>query len=150
MENGGQAVALTNNIATGTGAGSVINIESLTISDDGNHLAYTQRVGTAATATTPENVWHLNLLTNVATQLSTSNALGQTITDGSVRFVNNPAAFGGGAIGVVWSLGTGTSTTVATANGIAQYAPLGVAGAAITLTGAPAGTRFYQVLGTHF
>ena len=71
----------------GTGAGSVINIESLTISDDGNHLAYTQRVGTTATATTPENVWHLNLLTNVATQLSTSNALGQTITDGSVRFV---------------------------------------------------------------
>ena len=57
---------------------------------------------------------------------------------------------GGGAIGVVWSLGTGTATTVATANGIAQYAPLGVAGAAITLTGAPAGTRFYQVLGTHF
>jgi hypothetical protein len=150
MENGGQAVALTNNTATGTGAGSVINIESLTISNDGNHLAYTQRVGTAATATTPENVWHLNLLTNVATQLSTSNALGQTITDGSVRFVNNPALFGGGAIGVVWSLGTGTATTVATANGIAQYAPLGVAGAAITLTGAPAGTRFYQVLGTHF
>jgi predicted outer membrane repeat protein len=95
-------------------------------------------------------VWHLNLLTNVATQLSTSNALGQTITDGSVRFVNNTALFGGGAIGVVWSLGTGTATTVATANGIAQYAPLGVAGAPVTLTGAPAGTRFYQILGTHF
>ena len=144
MENGGQATMLTNNTATGTGAGSVINIESLTISADGNHLAYTQRIGTASTATTPENVWHLNLVTNVATQLSTSNPLGQTITDGSVRFVggNNP-------VGVVWSLGTGTATTVATANGIAQYAKLGVAGAPVTLTGAPSGTRFYQVLGAH-
>ena len=83
-------------------------------------------------------------MTNVATQLSTSNPLGQTITDGSVRFVggNNP-------VGVVWSLGTGTATTVATANGIAQYAKLGVAGAPVTLTGAPSGTRFYQVLGAH-
>ena len=144
MENGGQATMLTNNTATGTGAGSVINIESLTISADGNHLAYTQRVGTSSTAATPENVWHYNLTTNVATQLSTSNALGQTVTDGSVRFVG-----GSNPIGVVWALGTGTATTVATANGIAQYAPLGVAGAPVTLTGAPAGTRFYQVLGTH-
>jgi hypothetical protein len=150
MENGGQAVALTNNTATGTGAGSVINIESLTISEDGNHVAYTQRIGTSSTAATPENVWHLDLATNVATQLSTSNPLGQTIVDGSVRFVNKPAAYGGGTLGVVWSLGTGTATTVPTANGIAQFAPLGVAGAPITLTGAPAGTRFYQVLGSHF
>jgi hypothetical protein len=144
MENGGQAVALTNNTATGTGAGSVINIESLTISLDGNHLAYTQRIGTTATASTPENVFHLNLQTNVVTQLSTSNPLGQTVTDGSVRFVG-----GLSPQGVVWSLGTGTATTVATANGIAQYAPLGVAGAAITISPAPAGTRFWQVLGAY-
>lgn len=144
MENGGQAVALTSNAATGTGAGSVINIESLTISADGNHLAYTQRVGTSSTATTPENVWHLNLTTNVATQLSTSNPLGQTITDGSVRFVG-----GANPQGVVWSLGTGTATTVAIANGIAQYAPLGVAGAALTISPAPAGTRFWQVQGAY-
>ena len=144
MENGGQATMLTNNFATGTDADSVINIENLTISADGNHIAYTYRIGTVATATTPENVWHYNLATNVATQLSTSNPLGQTITDGSVRFVG-----GSNPIGVVWSLGTGTATTVATANGIAQYAPLGVAGAPVTLTGAPSGTRFYQVLGTH-
>jgi len=137
-------VALTNNTATGTGAGSVINIESLTISLDGNHLAYTQRIGTTSTASTPENVFHLDLQTNVATQLSTSNPLGQTVTDGSVRFVG-----GLSPQGVVWSLGTGTATTVATANGIAQYAPLGVAGAAITISPSPAGTRFWQVLGAY-
>lgn len=142
IENGGQAVMLTNNTGTGAAAANVISIESLTISDDGNHLAYTQRLGTASTATTPENVFHFNLTTNVATQCSTSNPLGQTVTDGSVRFVG-----GANPNGLVWSLGTGTATTVPTANAIVQYAALG---SSTPYTVAPAsGVRLYQVIGTH-
>jgi hypothetical protein len=144
IENGGQAVALTPWTATGTGAGSVFNLESLVISDDGNHVAFTRRVGTASTATTPEEVFHLNLLTNTLVQMSQAPAATtQTVTDGSVRFVGGTSPFG-----LVWSLGTGTATTVPTANAVVQFGPLG-GGTPTTITPAPAGTRLFQVIGTH-
>ena len=148
IENGGQATQLTFNAGSGiptstTANTNLQNIESLTISDDGNHVAFTQRLGTAAGATNPEHVFHLNLLTNTLTQCTTANPLGQTITDGSVRFVGGASPFG-----LVWSLGTGTATTVPTANAVVQFCNLG-SNAPITISAPPSGTRLYQVIGTH-
>ncbi|HEX6813472.1 MAG TPA: hypothetical protein VF384_17770 [Planctomycetota bacterium] len=142
IENGGQAVMLTNNLGTGAAAANVICIENLCISDDGNHVAYTQRLGTTSTASTPENVFHLNLATSTITQCSVSQP-SQTITDGSVRFCGgtNPS-------GLVWSLSTGTSTVVNLANAVVQFAALG-SNTPITISAPPAGSRLYQVLGTH-
>lgn len=147
IENGGAAVQLTSNTGTGipTSASvntNLINIESLAISDDGNHVAYTQRLGTASTATQIENVFHLNVATNVITQCSASQP-SQTITDGSVRFVG-----GANPVGLVWSLGTGTSATVPTANAVVQFCALG-SNTPTTISAPPAGTRLYQVVGTH-
>ncbi|HZN37152.1 MAG TPA: hypothetical protein VFD82_00025 [Planctomycetota bacterium] len=141
IENGGQAVMLTNNTGTGAAVGNVICIENLCISDDGNHLAYSQRLGNTATASTPENVFHLNLGTSTITQCSVSQA-SQSITDGSVRFCG-----GANPSGLVWSLGT-NSPSVPTANAVVQFAALG-SNSPITISAPPAGTRLYQVLGTH-
>lgn len=149
IENGGAAVQLTNNTGSGipTSASvntNLINIESLAISGDGNHVAYTQRLGTASTATQIENVFHLDLGTNVITQCSVSQP-SQTITDGSVRFVG-----GTNPLGLVWTLGTGTATTVPTANTAVQFVVLG-SNAPSTISAPPVATpaRLYQVIGTH-
>lgn len=142
IENGGQAVMLTNNLGTGAAAANVLSIESLMISDDGNHVAYGQRLGTAASATTPENVFHLNVGTSVVTQCSTSQA-SQTVTDCSIRFCG-----GANPNGLVWSLGTGTTTSVPFTNAVVQYADLG-SSTPITISAPPAGTRYYVIIGTH-
>lgn len=139
IENGGQAVQLTTYAGTGAAA-AIKNMESLTISADGLHVAWAQRTGT--TAATSEDVFHLNLTTNVVTQCSVSNPAGQTISDGSLRFTG-----GANPTGLVWSLGTG-STAVPTANAVVQWAALG-SSTPYTISAPPSGTRLYQVIGTH-
>lgn len=141
IENGGQAVQVTNNAGTGAGATTVRNIESLTISADGMHLAWGERLGTASSSS--EDVFHFDLGTNTLTQCSVSTATGQTITDGSIRFVG-----GSDPYGLVWSIGTG-STTVPTANARVEYAPFGAVQTPVLISASPSGTRLYQVIGTH-
>lgn len=138
IENGGTAVQLSANAATGTST-VVRNIENLTIAADGNHVAWTERAGTAATVS--EDVFHLNLGTSTIVQASVSAAGGQTITDGQLRFTCNPPS------GLVWSIGTG-STAVPTSNARVEWAALGTS-TPVLLTSAPAGTQLYYVIGTH-
>jgi hypothetical protein len=142
IENGGQAVMLTNNTGTGAGVANVLCIENLVISDDGNHLGYSQRLSATSAAGTPENAFHLNLGTNVITQCSTTQP-SQTITDGSLRFTG-----GANPNGLVWSQSTGASAVVNLTNGVVQWAPLG-SNTPTTISAPPAGSRLYQVLGTH-
>lgn len=142
MENGGQAVQLTNNVGTGAAAANVISIESLTISDDGNHIAFTQRLGIASGVSTPENVFHLDLTTSTLTQCSVPGATALNITDGSVRFTG-----GASPTGLVWSQGS-NSVTVPTANALVLWAALGST-TPYTISGPISGTQYYQVLGTH-
>lgn len=142
IENGGQAVMLTNNTGTGAAVGNVLCIENLVISDDGNHLGYSQRLSATSAAGTPENAFHLDLGTNVITQCSTTQP-SQTITDGSLRFTG-----GANPNGLVWSQSTGTSAVVNLTNGVVQWAPLG-SNTPTTISAPPAGSRLYQVLGTH-
>ena len=142
IENGGTATMLTNNLGTGAGATTVHNLESLTISQDGNHIAWGQRLGTAATAS--EDVFHLDVVTSVITQASVTSPTGQTITDGSIRFTCDN---GGTPTGLAWSRGTG-STTVPTANAVVEWAALG-SSTPVILSAPAAGTRLYQVLGTN-
>ncbi|MFY9343256.1 MAG: hypothetical protein WAT39_12240 [Planctomycetota bacterium] len=142
IENGGQAVMLTNNTGTGAAVGNVLCIENLCISDDGNHVAYSQRLGNVSAAGTPENVFHLNLGTSTITQSSTSQP-SQTITDGSLRFCG-----GTSPTGVVWSQSTGSSAVVNLTNGVVQFAALG-SNSPITISAPAAGSRLYHVLGTH-
>lgn len=117
------------------------NIESLTISADGMHLAWGERLGTASSSS--EDVFHFDLGTNTLTQCSVSTATGQTITDGSIRFVGASDPYG-----LVWSIGTG-STTVPTANARVEYAPFGAVQTPVLISASPSGTRLYQVIGTH-
>jgi hypothetical protein len=138
IETGGAAVALTNNTGRGTGAGSVLNIEGLTISADGNHLAWAQRYGNSDT--TSEDVFHLNLLTSAARQVSVSTPSGQSVTDGSIRFTCNPPN------GLAWSMGTG-SVTVPSANVRVDWAPLS-GGAPFSVTPAPMLPQILQVIGS--
>lgn len=141
MENGGTAVQLTNNTATGA-LTAIKQIESLMISQDGNHIAWGQRVNTVATSS--EDVFHMDLTTNVITQASVTLATGQTITDGSIRFTCDN---GGTPSGIVWSRGTG-SVTVPTANAVVEWAPLG-SSTPVRISAPAAGTRLYQVIGTN-
>jgi hypothetical protein len=138
IENGGQAVQLTSNGGSGAAA-AIINIESLAISPDGNHVAWAQRVGSVSTNS--EDVFHLNLGTNVVQQLSVSTPTGQSITDGSIFFTCSPV------LGVVWSIGTG-STTVPVTNARVEWASIN-GGTPVSLTGAPSGTQLFQVIGTN-
>ncbi len=138
IENGGRAVQLTNNTGTGAAA-AIVNIENLTISGDGQHVAWTQRIGTSTAAS--EDVFHLDLGTNTVTQASTSNPTGQTVSDGSLRFVGNAPR------GLVFAIGTG-STTVPVANAKVEYTPLGTT-TPILISQPPAGTRLYHVVGAH-
>ena len=137
-ENGGQATMLTSNLGTGA-LTAIKQNESLVISDDGNHVAWGQRTGTVSTNS--EDVFHLDLNTMVVAQRSVSAAGGQSITDGSIRFTCAPV------LGLVWSIGTG-STTVPTANARIEWAAIS-GGTPVSLTGAPAGTQLFQVLGTN-
>jgi hypothetical protein len=134
IENGGQAEMLTNNTTTGALA-AIKTMETLAISRNGAHLAWTQRVGTAATSS--EDVFHYRL---VLTQMSQSLATGQTITDGSLFFTCSPPN------GLVWSIGTG-STTLPTANARVEWGALATTNP-LPITGFPSGTRFWQVIGT--
>ncbi|MCC7061698.1 MAG: hypothetical protein IT456_02770 [Planctomycetes bacterium] len=139
MENGGPAVQLTNNTTRGA-LTAIKQIESLTISDDGNHIAWAQRTNTVSNVS--ENVFQMNLTTNTIVQSSVTAPAGQTITDGSIVFTG-----GATPTGVCWSIGTG-STTVPTVNARVEWAALG--SSTPTVISAPAaGTRLYQVLGTH-
>lgn len=142
IENGGTATMLTNNVGTGAGATTVRSIESLMIAQDGNHIAWGQRLGTAATAS--EDVFHMDLTTNVITQASVTLPTGQTITDGSIRFTCDN---GGTPTGLCWSRGTG-SVTVPTANAVVEWAALG-SSTPVVISAPAAGTRLYQVLGTN-
>lgn len=139
IENGGVATMLTNYTTQGA-ATAVRNMESLMISADGQHVAWGQRINTVAT--TSEDVFELNLTTNTLTQCSVSNPTGQTVSDGALMFVggNNPR-------GLVWVIGTG-ATSVPTANAKVEYCPLG-SNAPAVISAPPAGTRTYQVIGTH-
>lgn len=142
IENGGQAVQLTNNTGTGT-TSTIRHFESLMISADGNHVAYSQRIGGSSTAT--EDAYHYDTVANTLTQVSVSNPTGQTITDGSILFVGNPAR------GLTWALGTGsagTSLSVMTTNAKVEYVVLG-SNTPILISQPPAGVRLYQVIGTH-
>jgi hypothetical protein len=134
VENGGQAEMLTAN--TNTGALTAIRqIETLAISANGQHLAWAQRVGTAATAS--EDVFHFRTSLR---QMSVSASGGQTITDGSIYFTCDPPN------GIVWSVGTG-STSVPLANTRVEWGALGTSNP-LPLSGPVVASRFYQVLGT--
>jgi hypothetical protein len=140
MENGGTAVQLSNNAAQGA-LTAIKQIESLTISADGNHIAWAERVNTVATSS--EDVFQMNLLTSTIVKSSGTTPTGQTVTDGSILFTG-----GATPTGVCWSIGTGSSTTVPTTNARVEWAALG--SPTPTVISAPAaGTRLYQVIGTH-
>jgi hypothetical protein len=139
IENGGQAVQMTSYAGTGTAA-AIKNMESLTISDDGQHVAWAMRTNTVTSAS--EDVFHLDLNTMVVTQRSVSNPGGQTITDGSLRFTG-----GATPTGLAWSLGTG-SVGVPVSNAVVQWVALNST-TPITISAPAAGTRLYQVIGTH-
>lgn len=139
-ENGGSAVRLTNNVTTGTTFSSVNTIDSLVVSQDGNHVAWAQRNNFSPTGS--EDVFHLDLGTNTVTKVSTSRA-GQSITDGSIRFTCDSQ---GAPTGLVWSRGTGP-LSVPTANTVVEWTALGSAAAAV-ISAPAAGTRHYQVIGT--
>ena len=144
IENGGQAVQLTSNVGTGT-TSTVRHFESLTISADGNHVAYSQRIGGSTAAT--EDAYHYDAAGNTVSKVSVSNPTGQTITDGSILFVGNPAR------GLCWAMGTGsagTSLSVMTTNAKVEYVVLG-SNTPILISQPPvaAPPRLYQVIGTH-
>jgi len=145
LENGGTATQLTSFAGSGATAGTVKNIESLVISDDGNQLAFSVRTGTASTATAPEDVWHHDLVSGITRQVSVTSTLGlgQTITDGSIAFTG-----GSTPNGIVWSKGTGTATTVPTANVEVEWLPLTGTSTPIRLSSPPA-SRILQVIGTN-
>ncbi len=145
IENGGTATQLTSFAGTGATAGTVKNIESLMISDDGNHLAFSVRTGTASSATAPEDAWHHDIATGITRQVSVTSTLGlgQTITDGSIAFTG-----GSTPNGIVWSKGTGTATTVPTANVEVEWLPLTGSSTPIRLSSPPT-SRILQVIGTN-
>lgn len=145
IENGGTATQLTSFAGSGPFANTVKNIESLMISDDGNHVAFSVRTGTVSSATTPEDVWHHDLATGITRQVSVTSTLGlgQTITDGSIAFTG-----GSTPNGIVWSKGTGTATTVPTDNVEVEWLPLTGTTTPIRLSSPPA-SRILQVIGTN-
>ncbi len=139
IERGGEAQMLTS--YSGTGAGTaIINMESLMLSPDSKLVAWSQRVGTAATAS--EDVFYKNTGLGPIWQVSLTDPAGQSVTDGSIFFTCDPVT------GVVWSIGQG-STSVPTTNARVEWAPLGGPSIPLRLTPAPTGTRVFQVLGTH-
>lgn len=139
IERGGEAQMLTN--YTGTGASTaIINMESLMLSPDSKLVAWSQRVGTAATAS--EDVFYKTTGLGPIWQVSVSEPTGQSVVDGSIFFTCDPVT------GVVWAMGTG-STTIPTANARVEWAPLGGPSIPLRLTPAPVGTRVFQVLGAH-
>lgn len=134
IENGGQAEILTNNTTRGAQA-AILQIESLAISANGQHLAWAQRLNTVAT--TSEDVFHFRTSLR---QMSVSTPTGQTITDGSIHFTCNPPN------GLAYSIGTG-STTVPVSNSRIEWVALGTSNPLI-ISGPAVTTRLYQVLHT--
>jgi hypothetical protein len=130
IENGGEAVQVTNYTLTGGTPATVNYLQSLTISPDGQALAFALRTGTAATTSEDVFVIAANAVRGTPTQLSVSAAGGQTITDGSIHFTGAPVD------AVVWSKGTG-STTVPTANTVAQWRPMSGSGPEVDLSEPP-------------
>lgn len=139
MENGGAAVQLTSNSTQGA-LTAIKQIESLTISADGNHIAWGQRTNTVSSVS--EDVFQMNLTTNAIVQSSVTAPAGQTVTDGSIFFTG-----GATPTGLCWSIGTG-ATTVPSANARVEWAALGSSTPAV-ISAPAAGTRLYQVIGTH-
>ncbi|MBM4063045.1 MAG: hypothetical protein FJ265_18410 [Planctomycetes bacterium] len=141
VENGGTATMLTNNTTTGTSS-VVLNMETLMLSGNANLVAWAQRRGTTTSAS--EDVWHLDLGTSTLMQCSVSNPTGQTVSDGALRFVGGASAYG-----LVWVIGTG-STSVPTANAKIEYCMCGPGcGFPVLISAPPSGTRPYQIIGTH-
>ncbi len=139
MENGGQAVQLTN-FATAGGTTSTVNyIQSMVVSKDGLHVAFAKRTNTVSTASEDVFVIATSSVVGASTQLSTSAAGGQTITDGSIQFTGGPVD------AVVWSVGTG-STTIPTANTVAQWRPIDLSCPVLNLSQAPVATPAKAVL----
>jgi len=134
IENGGQAEMLTSNTTQGA-LTAIKTMESLAISANGAHLAWGQRIGTAATSS--EDVIHFR---TIERQMSVSAPGGQSITDGSIYFTCDPPN------GVVWSVGTG-STSVPVSNCRVEWAGLGTS-TPIPLSGPLVTTRFHQILNT--
>ncbi len=127
IENGGVATMLSSNLVQGATT-AIRQIESLAISDDGTHLAWAERVNTVSTRS--EDVMTMAATGGAVTQRSLSNATGQSVTDGSIHFNCGPPT------GVVWSIGTG-STTVPTTNAKVEWAPLGAPATPVLLTPTP-------------
>lgn len=133
IESCGQAEMLTGNLSTGY-SGAVKNMRSLAISADARHLAWAQRIDPNYSS---EDVFHLS--TSVQ-QVSISRPSGQTVTAGSIHFTCNPPN------GIVYSIGTGSST-VPSANTRIEWVGFGT-NTPINISGPPAVTRIYQVIGT--
>lgn len=139
MENGGQAVQLTNYTTAGGTTATVNQIQSLSISPDGQTIAFANRVGTLSTTSEDVFVIATSAVLGTPLQLSTTTAGGQSITDGSIVFTGGPVN------AVVWSRGTG-STTVPTANAVAQWRPISGSGPVVNLSEAPVATPAKAVL----
>lgn len=139
MENGGQAVQITNYTTAGGTTAAVNYIQSMNISPDGQTIAFANRTGTVATNSEDVNVIATSAVLGTPLQLSTTAAGGQTITDGSIVFTGAPVN------AVVWSRGTG-STTIPTANTVAQWRPISGSGPVVNLSEAPVATPAKAVL----
>jgi hypothetical protein len=138
MENGGQAVMLTNRTGTGTSS-AVRNIESVTVAGDPLFVAWAERLGIVATSS--EDVYVTSILGNAEVRrVSAANPAGQSVVDGSIRFTCVPAA------GVVWAVGQGR-LDVPEDNVAVQWSALGSAGPLTRLSPAPVLTRVFQVIG---
>jgi hypothetical protein len=138
MENGGQAVMLTNRTGTGTSS-AVRNIESVTVAGDPLFVAWAERLGIVATSS--EDVYVTSILGNAEVRrVSAANPAGQSVVDGSIRFTCLPAA------GVVWAVGQGR-IDVPEDNVAVQWSALGSAVPLTRLSPAPVLTRVFQVIG---
>jgi len=139
MENGGEAVQITNYTTAGGTTATVNYIQSMVVSPNGQKIAFAKRTGTVATNSEDVFVIDTSAVLGTPTQLSVSAAGGQSITDGSIAFTGSPVN------GVVWSVGTG-STTIPTANAVAQWRPIDASGPVIDLSQPPAATPAKAVL----
>lgn len=144
MENAGQAVQLTTN--TGQGALTAVKgINYLTISPDGQWVAWAQRLQTSGAS---EDVFLLPAAGGTPKQLSVTNFVnggataGQTIVDGSLAFTGSPVD------GLAWAIGTG-SISVPFNNAAVQWARLnGTQDPPFLLTPVPTATpnKIFMVL----
>lgn len=139
MENGGQAVQITNFTTAGGTTATVNYIQSMNISPDGQTIAFAMRTGTSTANSEDVFVISTSAVLGTPTQLSVTAAGGHTITDGSIHFTGTPVN------AVVWSVGTG-STTVPTANTVAQWRPISAFGPVIDLSEPPVAAPAKAVL----